>query len=146
MRRLLARESINTTERNVLVTHRFYSSGGKLAEEMSGWIRDADWSGNIDQIRTDMLSHLTDVAMGHIRRPMQVRSKSGACTVGRRWRLFVSEAGGKGNPYGRTEGKRSRAKDHSASAPYRCDRCGGEAKPDRGIAAGLWRTMRRRSF
>ena len=88
VRRLLARESINTTERNVLVTHQFYLPAGKLAEEIERMDSETRTVGNIDQIRTDMLEPFDYVAMGHIHKPHGRSEQSSTCTVGRRWRVL----------------------------------------------------------
>ena len=92
VRRLLARESINTTERNVLVTHQFYLPAGKLAEEIERMDSETRTVGNIDQIRTDMLEPFDYVAMGHIHKPMQVGAKQ-YVYCGTPLACSVSEAG-----------------------------------------------------
>ena len=92
VRRLLARESINTTERNVLVTHQFYLPAGKQAEEIERMDSETRTVGNIDQIRTDMLEPFDYVAMGHIHKPMQVGAKQ-YVYCGTPLACSVSEAG-----------------------------------------------------
>ena len=90
LRRLLAREEIDTAQRNVLVSHQFYLPvGTDSIERMDSEICTV---GNIDSIRADVLEPFDYAALGHIHKPMKV-----GCD---RWRYCgtpiacsVSEAG-----------------------------------------------------
>ena len=100
VRRLLARESINTGAKCAHHTS-VYLPVGKLAEEIERMdSEDADGRGTSIRSRTDMLEPFDYVAMGHIHKPMQVRPKQ-YVYCGTPLACSVSEAGQKkGNPYG----------------------------------------------
>ncbi len=72
LRALLAREEINTQERNVLVSHQFYLPAGGDASEVERADSERIQVGNIDQVYADVLSGFDYAALGHIHRPMQV--------------------------------------------------------------------------
>ena len=72
IRRLLAREDINETERNVLVSHQFYLPVGKSAEEMERMDSEIRTVGNIDQVSGAYLAPFDYAALGHIHKPMTV--------------------------------------------------------------------------
>ena len=77
LRRLLAREEIDTSARNVLVSHQFYLPVGVTAEEIDKERTDSEIRtvGNIDQVRADVLAPFDYAALGHIHRPMKVGSE-----------------------------------------------------------------------
>ncbi len=75
VRRLLAREEINTKERNVLVSHQFYLPVGKDAGEVERSETETVMVGNIDQVFSDVLSPFDYAALGHIHKPMKVGSQ-----------------------------------------------------------------------
>ena len=58
LHKLIAREEVNTTERNVLVSHQFYMPVG-----------------NIDAVASDVLEAFDYAALGHIHKPMKVGSE-----------------------------------------------------------------------
>ncbi len=72
LRHLLAREEIDETQRNVLVSHQFYLPVGGDAADMERADSERIQVGNIDQVYADALSPFDYAALGHIHRPMQV--------------------------------------------------------------------------
>ena len=94
LHRLIAREQIDETERNVLVSHQFYLPAGADAgsvERMDSEIRIA---GNIDSVSADVLERFDYAALGHIHKPMQV-GNSRFRYSGTPLAVSVSEAGQK---------------------------------------------------
>ena len=92
VRALLAREEVDTSSRNVLVSHQFYLPAGKPAEEVKRTDTEVVTVGNIDQVGADALDPFDYAALGHIHTPMQV----GRDTVrycGTPLAVSVSEAG-----------------------------------------------------
>lgn len=71
IRRLIARESIDEGERNVLVSHQFYLPSGKTAEEIDRAESEIRTVGNIDQVGAELLSPFDYCALGHIHKPMK---------------------------------------------------------------------------
>ena len=72
--RLLAREEVNTAERNVLVSHQFYLPKGTdpgSIERMDSEIRTV---GDIDEVDAEVLAPFDYAALGHIHKPMTVGS------------------------------------------------------------------------
>lgn len=72
--RLIRREEIDESRRNVLVSHQFYLPVGAdpaKVERMDSEIRTV---GNIDEVRADILDRFDYAALGHIHKPMQVGS------------------------------------------------------------------------
>lgn len=70
--RLIEREEINPSERNVLVSHQFYlpvGSDPKKIERMDNEFRTV---GNIDEVKADILERFDYAALGHIHKPMKV--------------------------------------------------------------------------
>ena len=92
VRRLLARESVNTAERTVLVSHQFYLPVGKQAEEIERMDSETRTVGNIDQVGADVLTPFDYAALGHIHKPMQVGAKQ-YVYCGTPLACSVSEAG-----------------------------------------------------
>ncbi|MCD8012497.1 MAG: exonuclease SbcCD subunit D [Lachnospiraceae bacterium] len=79
LRRLIAREEIDTDARNVLVSHQFYLPGSgeqeKLAEGIERMDSEVRTVGNIDAVSADVLSGFDYVALGHLHKPMKVGSE-----------------------------------------------------------------------
>lgn len=75
LHRLLAREQIDFSRRNVLVSHQFYLPAGKAAEEVERMDSEVRTVGNIDEVRADLLTEFDYAALGHIHKPMQVGSE-----------------------------------------------------------------------
>ena len=72
VRRLLAREQIDVSERNVLVSHQFYLPVGKNPDEVERMDSEIRTVGNIDEIPADVLNPFDYAALGHIHKPMKV--------------------------------------------------------------------------
>ena len=75
IRRLLALEEIDRNERNVLVSHQFYIPAGTDADQVERMESEIITVGNIDQVRTDVLSPFDYAALGHIHKPMRAGSE-----------------------------------------------------------------------
>ena len=72
VRRLLGREEIDETARNVLVSHQFYLPAGTDAESVERMDSEVRTIGNIDQVSADVLAPFDYAALGHIHKPMAV--------------------------------------------------------------------------
>lgn len=73
--RLIGREAVDASERNVLVSHQFYlpaDADSDSIERMDSEIRTV---GNIDQVSADILDKFDYAALGHIHKPMKVGSE-----------------------------------------------------------------------
>lgn len=75
LHKLIAREEVNTTERNVLVSHQFYLPVGENAESVERMDSEIRTVGNIDAVASDVLEAFDYAALGHIHKPMKVGSK-----------------------------------------------------------------------
>ena len=73
--RLLDREEIDETQRNILVSHQFYLPSGENAEEVERMDSEIRTIGNIDQVSADILKKFDYAALGHIHKPMKVGSE-----------------------------------------------------------------------
>jgi len=72
LHRLIERENIDESERNVIVSHQFYLPKGKRADEVERMDSEIRTVGNIDEIRADILERFDYAALGHIHKPMKV--------------------------------------------------------------------------
>ena len=70
VRRMGDREEVDTSQRNVLVSHQFYLPAGKRADEISRMDSEIRTVGNIDQVSADVLKDFDYAALGHIHKPM----------------------------------------------------------------------------
>ena len=75
LHKLIAREEVNTAERNVLVSHQFYLPVGGDAEKVERMDSEIRTVGNIDAVAADMLEVFDYAALGHIHKPMKVGSE-----------------------------------------------------------------------
>ena len=75
LHKLIAREEVNTTERNVLVSHQFYLPVGENAESVERMDSEIRTVGNIDAVESDVLEAFDYAALGHIHKPMKVGSE-----------------------------------------------------------------------
>lgn len=75
LHKLIAREVVNTAERNVLVSHQFYLPMGGDAEKVERMDSEIRTVGNIDAVAADMLEVFDYAALGHIHKPMKVGSE-----------------------------------------------------------------------
>lgn len=74
MRKMLAREDIDTNERNVFVSHQFYLPKGMKAEDIERTDSEIRTVGNVDEIGSDVLEIFDYAALGHIHKPMKAGS------------------------------------------------------------------------
>ncbi|WP_026507672.1 exonuclease SbcCD subunit D [Butyrivibrio sp. MC2013] len=72
LKRLLEREVIDMSKRNVLVSHQFYLPAGKNADDIERMESEIVTVGNIDAVGADMLMAFDYAALGHIHKPMTV--------------------------------------------------------------------------
>ena len=75
LHRLIERENIVQTERNILVSHQFYLPSGTKAEDMERMDSEIRTVGNIDEVKADILAKFDYAALGHIHKPMKVGSE-----------------------------------------------------------------------
>ncbi len=71
LHRLIGREQIDDTQRNVLVSHQFYLPAGKKADEVERMDSEIRTVGNIDEVSADVLERFDYAALGHIHKPMK---------------------------------------------------------------------------
>ncbi len=74
LRRMLAREEVDTRERNVIVSHQFYLPAGEKAENIERMDSEVRTVGNIDEVPASVLEPFDYAALGHIHKPMKVGS------------------------------------------------------------------------
>lgn len=92
VRALIARETIDPEQRNVIVSHQFYLPKGVTAEDVERADSEIRTVGNIDEVCADVLELFDYAALGHIHKPM----KAGSETIrycGTPLACSVSEAG-----------------------------------------------------
>lgn len=75
LRRLLDREEIDPSARNVLVSHQFYLPAGENAEDVERMDSEICTVGNIDRVNAEILDPFDYSALGHIHKPMRVGSE-----------------------------------------------------------------------
>ncbi len=73
--RLIERENVDISQRNVLVSHQFYLPAGGNAEDVERMDSEIRTVGNIDQVSADILEKFDYAALGHIHKPMKVGSE-----------------------------------------------------------------------
>ena len=73
--RLIERENIDISQRNILVSHQFYLPAGGNAEDVERMDSEVRTVGNIDQVSADVLDKFDYAALGHIHKPMRVGSE-----------------------------------------------------------------------
>lgn len=74
LHRLLQREPIDESQRNVLVSHQFYLPVGTDSESVERMDSEVRTVGNIDEVQADVLHPFDYAALGHIHKPMKVGS------------------------------------------------------------------------
>ena len=94
LRRLVCRETIDPSARNVLVSHQFYLPAGKQAGEVERMDSEIRTVGNIDGISAKLLEPFDYAALGHIHKPMKVAGETRRY-CGTPLACSVSEAGQK---------------------------------------------------
>ena len=72
LHRLLEREEIDSSERNVLVSHQFYLPVGMSAGEAERMDSEIRTVGDIDEVRADLLEQFDYAALGHIHKAVKV--------------------------------------------------------------------------
>lgn len=75
LHKLVERENIDESERNVFVSHQFYLPVGKNAEDIDRMESEIVTVGNIDSVKADVLQPFDYAALGHIHKPMKVGSE-----------------------------------------------------------------------
>lgn len=75
LRRLIEREEIDQSQRNVIVSHQFYLPSGTKAEEVERMDSEIRTVGNIDEVSADILGQFDYAALGHIHKPMKAGSE-----------------------------------------------------------------------
>lgn len=72
LRRLIKRENIDLTQRNVLVSHQFYLPQGASAGDIPRMDSETVTVGNLDAVSSAILEPFDYAALGHIHKPMTV--------------------------------------------------------------------------
>ena len=75
LRRLIGREEIELSQRNVIVSHQFYLPAGTHAEDVERMDSEIRTVGNIDQVSAEILEQFDYAALGHIHKPMKAGSE-----------------------------------------------------------------------
>ena len=73
--KLIERETIDPSERNVLVSHQFYLPVSMDPDKMERMDSEVRTVGNIDAVKADILERFDYAALGHIHKPMKVGSE-----------------------------------------------------------------------
>lgn len=73
--KLIERETIDSSERNVLVSHQFYLPAGIDSDSVERMDSEIRTVGNIDEVSADILDKFDYAALGHIHKPMKVGSE-----------------------------------------------------------------------
>lgn len=71
LRRLIARETLDPAQRNVIVSHQFYLPSGSRPEDIERMDSEIPTVGNIDAVPADILEPFDYGALGHIHKPMK---------------------------------------------------------------------------
>ena len=72
---LLERETIDDSERNVIVSHQFYLPSGGQADDIERMDSEIVTVGNIDAVSSNILEVFDYAALGHIHKPMKAGSE-----------------------------------------------------------------------
>ena len=75
LRRLIGREEIDLSQRNVIISHQFYLPAGTHAEDVERMDSEIRTVGNIDQVSAEILEQFDYAALGHIHKPMKAGSE-----------------------------------------------------------------------
>ena len=73
--KLIEREAIDSSERNVLVSHQFYLPKDTDADSIERMDSEIRTVGNIDEVSADILHKFDYAALGHFHKPMKVGSE-----------------------------------------------------------------------
>ena len=94
LRRLIARETLDPAQRNVIVSHQFYLPSGSRPEDIERMDSEIPTVGNIDAVPADILEPFDYGALGHIHKPMKAEGNS-AVTAARPWPVLSVRRGRK---------------------------------------------------
>lgn len=72
LQKLIDREDIDPSQRNVLVSHQFYLPRGTRPEQIDRMDSEIQTVGNIDEVSASCLEKFDYAALGHIHKPMKV--------------------------------------------------------------------------
>lgn len=86
---LLEREEIDTGRRNVILSHQFYTAGGRAPEQSDSEIHTV---GGLDQVDVSLLDVFDYAALGHIHRPQKM-GRDSVRYCGTPLQYSISEAG-----------------------------------------------------
>jgi exonuclease SbcD len=89
---LVARETLDQTQRNVLVSHQFYLSTGSSADEITRSDSEIITVGNIDSVNGDLLEQFDYAALGHIHKAQRLNGKDCFRYCGTPLACSISEA------------------------------------------------------
>lgn len=92
VRKLILRENIDTTKRNIIVSHQFYLPAGKNAADIERSDTEIRTVGNIDEVKADILYDFDYAALGHLHKAMTV-GKECVRYAGTPLQCSVNEAG-----------------------------------------------------
>lgn len=92
--KLIERENIDESQRNIIVSHQFYIPTGEDAKNIERTESEVKTAGNIDYVNADVLEKFDYSALGHIHKPMKVGSET-IRYCGTPMAYSVSEAGQK---------------------------------------------------
>ncbi len=105
--RIIERENIDVTERNVLVSHQFYLKCGTFPKDVERMDSEKITVGNIDHVYADVLEKFDYAALGHIHKPSEVGSEFyrycgtplaySVSEVGQQKGVVIAELAGKGD-------------------------------------------------
>lgn len=76
VKRIINRENIDESERNVIVSHQFYIPYGERPEDMERCDSEIVTVGNIDQVNSSILEKFDYAALGHIHKAMKVGAEN----------------------------------------------------------------------
>ena len=74
--KLIEREDIDESQRNIIVSHQFYIPTGEDAKNIERTESEVKTAGNIDYVNADVLEKFDYSALGHIHKPMKVGSET----------------------------------------------------------------------
>lgn len=92
--KLIEREDIDESQRNIIVMSSFYIPTGEDAKNIERTESEVKTAGNIDYVNADVLEKFDYSALGHIHKPMKVGSET-IRYCGTPMAYSVSEAGQK---------------------------------------------------
>lgn len=73
--KMIERENIDISERNVLVSHQYYVRCGQSPDDVERMDSEIKTVGNIDSVSADILDIFDYSALGHLHRPLRVNNE-----------------------------------------------------------------------